>query len=80
MLKLDPNERCTVSQAIKHPYLAKYYSEDDEVNGVKFDDINEKFDYSVNEWKKLIYKEIIYTNTSNSSQCEISFDDQKLPN
>jgi hypothetical protein len=80
MLKLDPNERCTVLQAIKHPYLAKYYSEDDEVNGVEFKDTHEEFDYSVNEWKKLIYIEIIHTNKSKNSQFEISFDDQKLPN
>ena len=31
MLVLDPDERITSADAIKHPYLAKYHDPDDEV-------------------------------------------------
>ncbi len=31
MLKLDPDQRITSEDAIKHPYLVKYHDPDDEV-------------------------------------------------
>ena len=30
MLVFDPRERCTVKEALKHPYLADYHDPDDE--------------------------------------------------
>ena len=79
MLKLDPNERYTVIKALKHPYLAKYYSEDEEVHGVEFKDTHELADYSVTKWKTLIYNEVTNISSSNIPQDTLSMDDQTLP-
>jgi serine/threonine protein kinase len=77
MLKLDPNERFSVLQALKHPYLSRYYSEDEETNDIKlFVDSHENDDYNVSEWKTLIYNEII---SLNSLQNVLNIDDQELP-
>ena len=79
MLKLDPNERYSILQALKHPYLSKYYSDDEDVRGEEFKDGNENFDHSVNEWKELIYNEIVNINKSKNSHSEYIIDDQMLP-
>ena len=63
----------------QYQYLAKYYSEDDEVRGVTFKDAHEAADYSVTQWKTLIYDEIKNINSSKIPQDTLSMDDQTLP-
>ena len=36
MLKLDPDQRITSEEAIRHPYLAKYHDPEDEVSTLPF--------------------------------------------
>ena len=33
MLTFDPDERITIDDALKHPYMAKYHEPDDEPTG-----------------------------------------------
>ena len=56
MLQLDPNDRITVEQALAHDCMAMYHDSDDEPEGHPFDDLYEKEEYNVDEWKsKLIF-------------------------
>ncbi|UXI17049.1 proteasome alpha subunit [Sarcoptes scabiei] len=59
MLELDFDKRLTAEQALEHPYLADYSDPSDEPSSDPFDDSFEEQNLSVNEWKKLIYNEII---------------------
>uniref|UniRef100_A0A0N5AQZ7 mitogen-activated protein kinase n=1 Tax=Syphacia muris TaxID=451379 RepID=A0A0N5AQZ7_9BILA len=56
-LSLDPDQRPTASAAMKHPYLAQYHDPSDEPVSPPFD-IDVEGDYSIEEWKALIWKEI----------------------
>jgi len=62
LLKFDPNERCTVEEALNHPYLAAIRAEDNDVFGTcapfKFD--FENTDLSSAECKQLVVEEIQY--------------------
>jgi serine/threonine protein kinase len=56
MLKLDPNERITCEEALKHPYLKTFHDPNDEPDGPKFDDSFESENYDLNEWKSNFLK------------------------
>ncbi len=58
MLQLDPHQRITCEEALKHPYLETFHDEDDEPSGRPFDDRFESEDNSINGWKSKIYDEI----------------------
>jgi len=62
MLIFDPKKRITVDEALKHEYLNKLHVEDDEpasetVSAFDFD--FELYNLSTEEYKELIYKEIM---------------------
>ena len=62
MLTFDPKKRITVEEALKHPYLAALHCEDDEpttepVSAFDFD--YEIFDLKKEEYKDLIFEEIM---------------------
>ncbi|KAI2805966.1 Mitogen-activated protein kinase 14 [Blomia tropicalis] len=59
MLELDYEKRLTAEQALKHPYLADYADPNDEPTSEPFDDSFEDTNLTVQEWKKLIYNEIL---------------------
>jgi p38 MAP kinase len=59
MLQLDPNERITCEEALKHPFLRTFHDPEDEPTGILFDDKYENQDYSVADWKNKIFHEII---------------------
>ncbi|XP_038049377.1 mitogen-activated protein kinase 14-like [Patiria miniata] len=60
MLKLDVDERITAEEALRHPYVAKYHDESDEPTGQVFDDSFEPQEFTVQQWKGLIF-ELIQT-------------------
>ena len=62
MLIFDPKKRITVEEALKHPYLAALHCPDDEpttepVSAFDFD--FEIYDLKKEEYKDLIYEEIM---------------------
>lgn len=58
MLQLDPNDRINVEQALAHECMGMYHDSDDEPDGYMFDDLYEKEEYTVDEWKLRIFNEI----------------------
>lgn len=60
MLKLDSDLRPTAEQALAHPYLAQYADPDDEPTATGlYDESFEDQDYTVEDWRRLIWKEIV---------------------
>lgn len=59
MLELDADRRPTAEQALSHPYLATYADPDDEPTAEKFDYSWEERDLPLEEWKRLIFDEMI---------------------
>ena len=62
MLKYDPEERISIIEALAHPYLAQLHFPDDEpicdpMSAYDFD--FEKFSLSKDDYKELIYEEIM---------------------
>ena len=62
MLKYDPEERISIIDALAHPYLAQLHFPDDEpvcapMSAYDFD--FEKFSLSKDDYKELIYEEIM---------------------
>lgn len=60
MLKLDSDLRPTAEQALAHPYLAQYSEPSDEPTASSlYDESFEDQERSVDDWKKLVWKEIV---------------------
>ena len=59
MLELDPVRRPTAEMALAHPYLAEWADTNDEPIAQPIDEMFEQIDLSVNEWKNLVFNEII---------------------
>ena len=62
MLKYDPEERITITDALSHPYLAQLHFPDDEPVSAPmcaYDFDFEKFSLSKDDYKELIYEEIM---------------------
>ena len=62
MLKYDPDERISVENALGHPYLAQLHYPEDEPTCdpmCAFDFDFEKFSLSKDDYKELIYEEIM---------------------
>lgn len=62
MLTYDPEDRITINEALEHPYLKQLHFPDDEpvtekVSAYDFD--FEKFSLSKDDFKDLIYEEIM---------------------
>eukprot|EP00794_Sanderia_malayensis_P012024 gene12024-13265_t len=60
MLIIDPLKRCSVAEALKHPYVHVWYdaSEVEAPAPTQYDHADEA-ENTVDEWKKLIYKEVL---------------------
>ncbi|XP_031552249.1 mitogen-activated protein kinase 14-like [Actinia tenebrosa] len=59
MLNLDADERITATQALSHPYLSNFADPNDEPICDAFDQSFEARDLTVEEWRKLVYNEIM---------------------
>ncbi|KAK7112492.1 stress-activated protein kinase JNK-like [Littorina saxatilis] len=61
MLVIDPEKRISVDDALRHPYINVWFDES-EVNGpspLPYDHSVDEREHSVEEWKTLIYNEVI---------------------
>uniref|UniRef100_A0A1I8GKF5 mitogen-activated protein kinase n=2 Tax=Macrostomum lignano TaxID=282301 RepID=A0A1I8GKF5_9PLAT len=56
LLTLDPAKRITAAQALQHPYLARYHDPEDEPDGHLFVDELEKCEFSVEEWRRIVWE------------------------
>lgn len=66
MLVFDPSKRITVAQALEHPYLANLHCTEDEPTAdllSAFDFDFEVYDLKKNDYKDLIYEEIMLYNS-----------------
>ncbi|KAL5279778.1 MAPK10 family protein [Megaselia abdita] len=79
MLVIDPEQRISVAQALDHPYIYVWYDVE-EVNAVNvnFQPAPESYDHSVDErehtveqWKDLIYREVIEYETGNVDGADV---------
>nr|ARJ54260.1 JNK [Aurelia aurita] len=61
MLVIDPLKRCSVTEALKHPYVHVWYdaSEVEAPAPTQYDHSVDEAENSVEEWKKLIYGEVV---------------------
>jgi len=59
MLELDADQRINAEEALAHSYLAQYADPSDEPTSPAYDQSFEDMDLSVEEWKELVYKEIV---------------------
>ncbi|RZF45630.1 hypothetical protein LSTR_LSTR010581 [Laodelphax striatellus] len=59
MLELDSERRITAEKALAHPYLAQYADPTDEPTSPPYDQSFEDMELPVEEWKKLVYKEVV---------------------
>ncbi len=57
-LELDSDKRITAEQALAHPYLAQYADPSDEPTSATYDQTFEDYDYSVEQWKELVWNEV----------------------
>lgn len=69
MIKINPEERYSVEEALRHPYVKLWFREE-EVNAPPSENrYNQEIDYmdkSLSEWKELIFNEVNqYQNTHN---------------
>lgn len=66
MLKLDSDLRPTAEQALTHPYLAQYADPNDEPTAqMLYDESFEEQDYTVDDWRRLVWKEIVNFKSAN---------------
>lgn len=66
MLKLDSDLRPTAEQALAHPYLAQYADPNDEPTAPSlYDESFEDQDRTADDWRKLIWKEVVNFKTAN---------------
>jgi len=59
MLELDAEKRITAEEALAHPYLEKYSEPSDEQTSPLYDQSFEDMDLPLENWKELVYKEVI---------------------
>jgi mitogen-activated protein kinase 8/9/10 (c-Jun N-terminal kinase) len=61
MLVIDPNDRISVDDALQHPYIKVWFDESEVYAPsakVYSHDVDE-IEYTVDEWKNLIFHEVI---------------------
>ncbi|XP_013070264.1 stress-activated protein kinase JNK-like isoform X3 [Biomphalaria glabrata] len=70
MLVIDPDKRISVDEALNHPYINVWYDER-EVNGPSpgpYDHAVDEREHTVEEWKTLIYNEVMEYENRDKSQ------------
>ncbi|GMS96866.1 hypothetical protein PENTCL1PPCAC_19041, partial [Pristionchus entomophagus] len=58
MLQLDPERRLTVEQALQHEYLSDYHDTKDEPIVAEPYTLEDNVEYTIQDWKKIIWNEI----------------------
>jgi mitogen-activated protein kinase 1/3 len=43
-MMFDPNKRCTINEALAHPYLANFHNPEDEPEALKVDPLDFEFE------------------------------------
>ncbi|XP_023558267.1 mitogen-activated protein kinase 12 isoform X2 [Octodon degus] len=59
MLVLDSEQRVTAAEALAHPYFESLHDTEDEPNAQKYDDSFDDVDRTLDEWKRVTYKEVL---------------------
>lgn len=59
MLVLDTDQRITAADALAHPYFSQYHDPEDEPVAEIYDQSFESQELDIEEWKRLIYEEVI---------------------
>ncbi len=54
IFQLDPKDRITSEEALKHPFFNPFHDPDDEPDGEVLDDKFEYTDHSLSDWKSKI--------------------------
>ena len=56
----NPNLRLTVDQALRHPYVAKFINQEEEIvlNKLVSIPMDENTKYSIKDYREMLYKEI----------------------
>jgi len=66
MLVIDPEQRISVDEALRHPYINVWY-EEGEVNAPApgpYDHSVDEREHTVDQWKELIYQEVMECHNS----------------
>ncbi|XP_048798010.1 mitogen-activated protein kinase 12 isoform X2 [Lagopus muta] len=59
MLVLDAEERVTAAEALMHPYFEPIHDPEEEIEAEKYDETFDNMDLTLDEWKRVTYKEIL---------------------
>nr|XP_023398399.1 mitogen-activated protein kinase 12 isoform X2 [Loxodonta africana] len=59
MLVLDAEQRVTAAEALAHPYFEALHEAEDEPTPQKYDDSFDDVDRTLDEWKRVTYKEVL---------------------
>ncbi|XP_048659150.1 mitogen-activated protein kinase 12-like isoform X2 [Marmota marmota marmota] len=59
MLVLDAEQRVTAAEALAHPYFESLHDTEDEPKAQKYDDSFDDVDRTLDEWKRVTYKEVL---------------------
>ncbi|XP_008832960.1 mitogen-activated protein kinase 12 isoform X3 [Nannospalax galili] len=59
MLVLDAEQRVTAAEALAHPYFESLQDTEDEPKAQKYDDSFDDVDRTLDEWKRVSYKEVL---------------------
>ncbi|XP_051045564.1 mitogen-activated protein kinase 12 isoform X3 [Phodopus roborovskii] len=59
MLVLDAEQRVTAAEALAHPYFESLQDTEDEPKAQKYDDSFDDVDRTLEEWKRVTYKEVL---------------------
>lgn len=80
MLVIDPQERITVDEALRHPYIFLWYKEleVEAPPAATYDDSRDIQDLSVERWKELIYNEVKDFESKHLPQFEATSTQQAL--
>ncbi|XP_065834733.1 mitogen-activated protein kinase 11-like [Oscarella lobularis] len=66
MLKLDLRERCSASEALRHPFFSKVYKCEEQERVVPFTDPLEGTDASIEDFKDIVYAQLEDINASHA--------------
>ncbi|VCX43318.1 unnamed protein product [Gulo gulo] len=59
MLVLDAERRVTAAEALTHPYFESLQDTEDEPTAQKYDESFDDMDHTLDEWKRVTYKEVL---------------------
>ncbi|XP_052523764.1 mitogen-activated protein kinase 12 isoform X2 [Tympanuchus pallidicinctus] len=68
MLVLDAEERVTAAEALMHPYFEPIHDPEEEIEAEKYDETFDNMDLTLDEWKRVTYKEILNFKSPQTSE------------